>query len=188
MKQTYKIFIFLFILLLSFEGLKFVYFSIAYISELIIPQFYMNVALNSYMNFKTSIDSIFRYSIPVFALCLGGFTGIVYIILKDKLDLNTFKISKIQGSKYIKFSIQWILIISILQVINYGVINLYQMRMDYLFKLQIFKQGINSFYILGVQGFMLFITTYLLIVYSTYLLYIMISTLIKQSKTQERLN
>ena len=102
--------------------------------------------------------------------------------------LRWSRLAKIQGSKYIKFLIQWILSISLLQVLNYGIINIYQMKIDYLFMLQIFEQGINSFYMLLVQGFVLFMTAYLLIVYSTYLLYIMISTLIKQSKTQERLN
>ena len=188
MKKTYKIFIFIFILLLCFEGLKLSYFSIAYISEIVKPQFYTNVAINSYMNFKSSIDTVLRYGIPIFALCLGGFTGIIYIILKDELDFSILRLAKIQSSKYIKFSIQWIFSISILQAINYGLINIYQMKVDYLFMLQIFQQGINSFYILVVQGFMLFITTYLLIVYSTYLLYIMIATLIKQGKIKESLN
>ena len=188
MKKIYKFFIFIFILLLCFEGSKLIFFFSAYISELVSPRFYMNEAINTYMNFKSSVDSIFRYGIPMFAVYLGFFTGIIYIILKDKLNVNSFEIAKIQSSKYIKFSIQWILSISILQVVNYGVINTYQMRMDYLFMLQIYEQGINSFHALTIPTLMLFITTYLLIVYSTYLFYITISTLIKQSKTQERLN
>ena len=72
MKKIYKIFIFLFILLLCFEGLKFIYFFIAFISELVTPQFYMNIAINVYMDFKSSVDFLLKYSIPVFALCLGG--------------------------------------------------------------------------------------------------------------------
>ena len=188
MKKIYKIFIFIFILLLFFEGLKLIYFSFACISELVTPQFYTNVAIEMYMNFKTSIDSVLRYGIPVFALCLGVFTGLVYTILKDNLDINIFRISKMRGSKYIKFLLQWILSISILQVVNYGVINIYQIKTDYLFMLQIFEQGISSFCILVFQGLMLFMTTYLLIVYSTYLLYIMISVLIRQNQIKERLN
>ena len=184
MKQIYKIFIFIFIILLFFEGLKFVVFFSTYISELVMPQFYTNVVINSYMNFESSVDSILRYGIPMFALYLGFFTGIIHIVAKDDLDFNTFKIAKMRGSKYIKFLIYWILSISILQAANYGLINTYQMSMDYLFMLQISEYGINSFHIFGVQGFVLFMTTYLLIVYSTYLLYIIISILIKQYKRE----
>ena len=184
MKQIYKTFIFIFILLLFFEGIKFMYFSSSYISELVSPRFYMNSAINVYMNFKTSIDSVLRYGMSIFALCLGAFTGIVYIILKDRLDPNTFRIAKIQSSKYIRFLIYWIFTISALQAMNYILINVYQMNKDYLFMFQIYEQGINCFYTLGVQGNMLFVTTYLLIIYSTYLLYITISTLIKQHKRE----
>ena len=182
MKKIYKIFVFIFILLLFFEGLKFIFFFSAYISELVIPRFYMNTAINSYMNFKSSIDSILRHGIPMFALYLGFFTGIIYIVVKDDLDFNTLRIAKMRGSKYIKFLIYWILSISILQAINYKVINIYQMNMDDLFMFQVYEQGINSFYMFVVQGFMFFMTTYLLIVYSTYLLYITVSILIKQYK------
>ncbi len=187
MKKIYKFFIFIFILLLFFEGVKFIYFSIAYIGELIIPVLYMNTVFNVYMNFKDSVDYLFIYCTPVFALCLGLFTGIVYIILKDKLDFNTFRIAKIQSSKYIKFLVYWIFSISILRVINYGLITIYQMNRDYLFMFQILEQGINSFYTFVIQGYLLFVTTYLLIVYSTYLLYIMTTTLIRQTK-RERFN
>lgn len=188
MKQIYKSFIFIFILLLFFEGLKFIYFTTAYISELVTPQFYMNTAIDVYMNFKTSIDSVLRQGIPFFALCLGIFTGIVYIIVKDDLNLNVFRLAKIRGSKYIRFLIYWIFSISILQAINYGLINVYQMNRDYLFMLQISEQGINSFHILTISGIILFMTTYLLIVYSAYMLYIIIVIFINQSKIKERIN
>ena len=184
MKKIYKVFIFIFILLLFFEGLKFIFILSAYVSELVMPQFYTNKSINSYMNFKSSVDSVLKHGIPMFALYLGFFTGIIYIVVKDDLDLNTFKIAKMQSSKYIRFLIHWILGISILQAINYMIINRYQMNMDYLFMLQISEQGINSFYTLVVQGFIFFMTTYLLIVYSTYLLYITTFTLIKQYKRE----
>lgn len=187
MKKIYRFFLFLIILLLIYEGFKFIYFSIAYISETVTKKFYKYTLINTYMSFKARIEHIFTYTIPIFSLCSGIFTGIIYTTWKSKISdgtLDYMYFIKIQSSKYIKLLIKWILIICFLQSINYMIINAYQINIDYLFMLQIYQQGLIYFYIIGIQIFMLSMTTYLLIIYSTYILFIMIHVIIKQKKIE----
>ena len=189
MKKIYKFFLFFIVLLFIYEGFKFVYFSIAYISEIITKNFYMYTVINTYMSFKARVEYIFTYILPIFALFSGIFTGIIYTTWKSKIPsdiLNYMYFIRIQSSKYIKLLVKWILIICFLQSINYIIINAYQINIDYLFMLQISQQGLIYFYTLGIQMFILSMTTYLLIIYSTYILFIMIHVFIKQKKIEEK--